>query len=503
MPPAAASARGRWASSATARSMPCGARGPGAEARPRRRRGARGAGLGRAHRRRGDPARDGAARPRALGELPDEQSQVIGLAYFGGFTHSEIAEMLGMPLGTVRDECGSGWRRSARCWASGWASTAPRGTAVSRDWHADPERLGDELAAYALGALGPGEADRSSAIWASARNVASICSGCDPRIDVLPTSVDQLEPAGRPAGGPAGRSASRGAGAGKPRAGPGGGSLDAVGLWPAIGLAARRRARRRTGGRVPGQRRRPGARRRSGRGGAARRAAGPGLGDARAPRRLGDPARQRPAPPRSRRGLRGLGSARGRGRAGEHLRPRSRPDRRGGGAGPARGRRRRPGYRRAPSGQPSADLGAGPAGHPCRTPSSRYRPAPVATCYRHPGRETNVACSNCGRPICPDCMTSTPVGMRCPECAARPDHCPRPRRRRRALGCPGDLRPGRNLRRRVRRRAPHRGSIGDLGGDLAFDRLGAVRARGRRGGSRTGSSATRSCTRAYCTSPST
>ena len=41
----------------------------------------------------------------------------------------------------------------------------------------------------------------------------------------------------------------------------------------------------------------------------------------------------------------------------------------------------------------------------------------MATCYRHPGRETNVACSNCGRPICPDCMTSTPVGMRCPECA--------------------------------------------------------------------------------------
>jgi membrane associated rhomboid family serine protease len=41
----------------------------------------------------------------------------------------------------------------------------------------------------------------------------------------------------------------------------------------------------------------------------------------------------------------------------------------------------------------------------------------VATCYRHPNRETGVSCSNCGRPICPDCMTPTPVGMRCPECA--------------------------------------------------------------------------------------
>jgi membrane associated rhomboid family serine protease len=41
----------------------------------------------------------------------------------------------------------------------------------------------------------------------------------------------------------------------------------------------------------------------------------------------------------------------------------------------------------------------------------------MAVCYRHPSRETGVSCSNCGRPICPDCMTATPVGMRCPECA--------------------------------------------------------------------------------------
>jgi membrane associated rhomboid family serine protease len=41
----------------------------------------------------------------------------------------------------------------------------------------------------------------------------------------------------------------------------------------------------------------------------------------------------------------------------------------------------------------------------------------MATCYRHRTRETAVSCSNCGRPICPDCMTPTPVGMRCPECA--------------------------------------------------------------------------------------
>ena len=41
----------------------------------------------------------------------------------------------------------------------------------------------------------------------------------------------------------------------------------------------------------------------------------------------------------------------------------------------------------------------------------------METCYRHPNRETRVSCSSCGRPICPECMTPTPVGMRCPECA--------------------------------------------------------------------------------------
>jgi membrane associated rhomboid family serine protease len=41
------------------------------------------------------------------------------------------------------------------------------------------------------------------------------------------------------------------------------------------------------------------------------------------------------------------------------------------------------------------------------------------TCYRHPGRETGLACSRCGRHICTDCVTQTPVGLRCPECAGR------------------------------------------------------------------------------------
>jgi len=38
----------------------------------------------------------------AVGSLPGEQAKVIELAYFGGFSQSEIATMLGVPLGTVK-----------------------------------------------------------------------------------------------------------------------------------------------------------------------------------------------------------------------------------------------------------------------------------------------------------------------------------------------------------------------------------------------------------------
>jgi RNA polymerase sigma-70 factor, ECF subfamily len=38
----------------------------------------------------------------ALGQLPTEQRRVIELAYFGGFTHRQIADMLELPAGTVK-----------------------------------------------------------------------------------------------------------------------------------------------------------------------------------------------------------------------------------------------------------------------------------------------------------------------------------------------------------------------------------------------------------------
>ena len=47
----------------------------------------------------------------AMESLPAEQSQVIELAYFGGFTHTEIAGMLDAPVGTVKGRMRLGLRK--------------------------------------------------------------------------------------------------------------------------------------------------------------------------------------------------------------------------------------------------------------------------------------------------------------------------------------------------------------------------------------------------------
>ncbi|MGA9876363.1 MAG: sigma-70 family RNA polymerase sigma factor [Solirubrobacteraceae bacterium] len=49
----------------------------------------------------------------ALDDLPPEQSCVITLAYYGGYTHAEIAAMLDTPIGTVKGRMRLGLRKMA------------------------------------------------------------------------------------------------------------------------------------------------------------------------------------------------------------------------------------------------------------------------------------------------------------------------------------------------------------------------------------------------------
>jgi RNA polymerase sigma-70 factor (ECF subfamily) len=49
-----------------------------------------------------------------LTTLPDEQLEVLKLAYYGGFTHQEISQMLEVPLGTVKSRMRLGLDRVRR-----------------------------------------------------------------------------------------------------------------------------------------------------------------------------------------------------------------------------------------------------------------------------------------------------------------------------------------------------------------------------------------------------
>ena len=90
----------------------------------RERRGHRGdARDGRAHRRRGRAPRGGRHGARgARATCPSDQSQVIELAYFGGFTHTEIAEMLETPVGTVKGRMRLGLEKMRHALGTGQVS---------------------------------------------------------------------------------------------------------------------------------------------------------------------------------------------------------------------------------------------------------------------------------------------------------------------------------------------------------------------------------------------
>lgn len=55
---------------------------------------------------------------KALGSLPPDQLKVLELAYFSGYTHTEIAEMLGLPLGTVKGRMRLGLKKVKSYFAS-------------------------------------------------------------------------------------------------------------------------------------------------------------------------------------------------------------------------------------------------------------------------------------------------------------------------------------------------------------------------------------------------
>jgi len=58
----------------------------------------------------------------ALDTLPDDQRRTIELAYFGGFSHSQIAELLDEPVGTIKGRMRLGLDKMRRQLAQGYAA---------------------------------------------------------------------------------------------------------------------------------------------------------------------------------------------------------------------------------------------------------------------------------------------------------------------------------------------------------------------------------------------
>jgi hypothetical protein len=72
------------------------------------------------------------------------------------------------------------------------------------------------------------------------------------------------------------------------------------------------------------------------------------------------------------------------------------------------------GFQLAPSRRREERHASGDASPLLSAPEPDVAPA-IEYCYRHPDRETGLHCIQCGRPICGECATMTPVGQLCPE----------------------------------------------------------------------------------------
>lgn len=59
---------------------------------------------------------DGLLLARLLQQLPTEQRQLIELAFYQGYTHSELAENLQLPLGTVKTRLRTGLQKLRTLW---------------------------------------------------------------------------------------------------------------------------------------------------------------------------------------------------------------------------------------------------------------------------------------------------------------------------------------------------------------------------------------------------